>query len=206
MILQFALARRRRDATDGFAALPKQCAMLTRLTKRSVMMHVCDPSGQHALEQRAARWLLMMHDRADGDEFPTQEFLSMMLAVHRPAVNITARLFQQSGLISYGNGRLRAIDRPGLEASACLAGDDDVIEAFAADRSDKPLRIHADAVTVLSNLLALLSAVSPQSRLRWIVYKLGAAIAWLRACVAFDSARSRGLPSERVRYGRRCRI
>ena len=85
-----------------------------------------------------------------------------------------------------------------------LAGDDDVIEAFAADRSDKPLRIHADAVTVLSNLLALLSAVSPQSTLRWIVYKLGAAIAWLGACVTFDSARSSCLPSERVRYGRRC--
>ena len=79
---------------------------------------VCN--SNHALEQRAARWLLMMHDRADGDEFPmTQEFLSMMLAVHRPAVNITARLFQQTGLISYGNGRLRVIDRPGLEASAC---------------------------------------------------------------------------------------
>jgi CRP-like cAMP-binding protein len=79
---------------------------------------VCN--GNHALEQRAARWLLLMHDRADGDEFAmTQEFLSMMLSVHRPAVNITARLFQQSGLISYGNGRLRVIDRPGLEASAC---------------------------------------------------------------------------------------
>lgn len=79
---------------------------------------VCN--GNHALEQRAARWLLMMHDRADGDEFAmTQEFLSLMLSVHRPAVNVTMRLFQQSELISYGNGRLRVIDRPGLEASAC---------------------------------------------------------------------------------------
>ena len=79
---------------------------------------VCN--GNHPLEQRAARWLLMMHDRADSDEFAmTQDFLATMLAVHRPAVNITARLFQQSGLISYGNGRLRVIDRPGLEESAC---------------------------------------------------------------------------------------
>ena len=79
---------------------------------------VCN--GNHPLEQRAARWLLMMHDRADGDEFAmTQDFLAMMLAVHRPAVNITARLFQQTGLISYGNGHLRVIDRPGLEATAC---------------------------------------------------------------------------------------
>ena len=79
---------------------------------------VCN--GNHALEQRAARWLLMMHDRADDAEFAmTQNFLATMLAVHRPAVNITARLFQQTGLINYGNGRLRVIDRPGLEASAC---------------------------------------------------------------------------------------
>ena len=42
-------------------------------------------------------------DRADGDEFPmTQEFLAMMLAVHRPGVNITARLFQQAGLSVVG--------------------------------------------------------------------------------------------------------
>lgn len=79
---------------------------------------VCN--ANHALEQRAARWLLMMHDRADSDEFPmTQEFLALMMAVHRPAVNITARLFQQTGLINYGNGRLRVIDRPGLEVTAC---------------------------------------------------------------------------------------
>jgi hypothetical protein len=35
-----------------------------------------------------------------------------------------------------------------------------------------------------------------------IVYGLGAAIAWLRVGMAFDSARSNGLPSERVRYDR----
>ena len=63
-----------------------------------------------------------------------------------------------------------------------LAGDDDVIEIFATDRSDKPLRIHADAVSVLQPFSLAICCVAP-SRLRWIVYKLGAAIAWLRACV-----------------------
>ena len=32
----------------------------------------------------------------------------MMLAVHRPGVNITARLFQQAGLIRYGMRRCRS--------------------------------------------------------------------------------------------------
>ncbi len=74
-------------------------------------------NGHHALDQRLARWLLMAHDRAEGDEFPmTQEFLALMLCVHRPGVTVAARLFQQAGLIRYGQGRMVVTDRHGLEA------------------------------------------------------------------------------------------
>jgi CRP-like cAMP-binding protein len=77
-------------------------------------------NGHHALDQRLARWLLMAHDRAEGDEFPmTQEFLAIMLCVHRPGVTVAARLFQQAGLIRYGQGHMKIIDREGLEAAAC---------------------------------------------------------------------------------------
>jgi CRP-like cAMP-binding protein len=77
-------------------------------------------NGNHALDQRLARWLLMAHDRAEGDEFPmTQEFLALMLCVHRPGVTVAARLFQQAGLIRYGQGHMRVTDREGLEAAAC---------------------------------------------------------------------------------------
>lgn len=77
-------------------------------------------NGNHALDQRLARWLLMAHDRAGSDEFPmTQEFLAMMLCVHRPGVTLAARLFQQTGLIRYGQGQMRIMDREGLEGAAC---------------------------------------------------------------------------------------
>ena len=49
----------------------------------------------------------------------TQEFLAIMLCVHRPGVTIAARLFQQAGLIRYGNGHMVVTDRAGLEAAAC---------------------------------------------------------------------------------------
>ena len=77
-------------------------------------------NGNHGLEQRLARWLLMSHDRANGDDLPmTQEFLATMLCVHRPSVTVAARILQRANLIRYGSGTITVIDRPGLEAAAC---------------------------------------------------------------------------------------
>lgn len=77
-------------------------------------------NGNHGLEQRLARWLLMTHDRASGDELPmTQEFLATMLCVHRPSVTVAARILQRANLIRYGSGTITVVDRPGLEAAAC---------------------------------------------------------------------------------------
>jgi CRP-like cAMP-binding protein len=77
-------------------------------------------NGRHGLEQRLARWLLMAHDRVKDDELPlTQEFLAMMLGVHRPSITVTAGILQRAGLISYASGRITILDRLSLEASSC---------------------------------------------------------------------------------------
>lgn len=77
-------------------------------------------NGRHGLEQRLARWLLMAHDRLEGDELPlTQEFIATMLAVHRPSITVTASILQRAGLIRYRPGYITVLDRPGLEATAC---------------------------------------------------------------------------------------
>ena len=74
----------------------------------------------HALEARLARWLLMTHDRTDGDEFQiTQNFLSNMLGVRREGVSVAASALQKLGLIHYSRGRLTMVDRAGLEAKSC---------------------------------------------------------------------------------------
>jgi CRP-like cAMP-binding protein len=72
------------------------------------------------LEQRLDRWLLMARDRTQGDEMPlTQEFLAMMLGVHRPRISVTAGALQRADLIRYFGGRIAVLDRAGLEAASC---------------------------------------------------------------------------------------
>jgi CRP-like cAMP-binding protein len=74
----------------------------------------------HALEERCARWLLMTHDRVDGDVLPLkQQFLAEMLGVHRPAVTIAAGALQKAGVIRYTRGKVTVLDRAALEAAAC---------------------------------------------------------------------------------------
>jgi CRP-like cAMP-binding protein len=77
-------------------------------------------NGRHLVEQRLARWLMMAHDRTDGDEFAmTHEFLSMMLAVRRAGITVAAGSLQRAGYIRYEQGRIRVADRHGLETAAC---------------------------------------------------------------------------------------
>jgi CRP-like cAMP-binding protein len=74
----------------------------------------------HSTDQRVAKWLLMSHDRVDTDEFAvTHRFLSRVLGVRRATVTRSAGLLQAAGLITYRRGKVRIIDRAGLEAVAC---------------------------------------------------------------------------------------
>ena len=84
------------------------------------VMQTAACNNQHGLEQRLARWLLMALDRADGSKLVlTQEFMAMMLGVHRPSVTVTAGILQRGGSITYSNGVVTVLDRARLEASAC---------------------------------------------------------------------------------------
>ena len=77
-------------------------------------------NAMHTTEERMCRWLLMMHDRANGEALPyTHEFLSHMLGANRKSVTLAAQSLQSAGLISYRRGRIQVLDRPGLEKAAC---------------------------------------------------------------------------------------
>ena len=74
----------------------------------------------HALDQRLCCWLLMGLDRVRGSEVAaTQEQMAHMLGVRREGVTQSALRLQSLGLIRYARGRIRVLDRPGLERQAC---------------------------------------------------------------------------------------
>jgi CRP-like cAMP-binding protein len=82
--------------------------------------HVAACNALHSVEARLARWLLQVHDRADGDVLPlTQETLSELLGVRRPTVTHVVRRLRASGAIRSNRRSSIEIDRPRLEAAAC---------------------------------------------------------------------------------------
>jgi CRP-like cAMP-binding protein len=74
----------------------------------------------HAIEQRGARWLLMVNDRVDRNPFElTHEFFSIMLGATRPTTTHAAARLRRLGAIEYRRGRVTILDRPLLETIAC---------------------------------------------------------------------------------------
>jgi len=74
----------------------------------------------HDVSERLARWLLMSHDRLEGNRVPlTQEFLAHMLGTRRASVTVAAGILQKAGLIAYKRGSVSVKNRRGLEAAAC---------------------------------------------------------------------------------------
>jgi CRP-like cAMP-binding protein len=71
------------------------------------------------IEQRLARWLLMCHDRTDGDKIDlTHDFLGVMLAIRRQSVTTTLHVLEGKHLIVSQRGFVAIRDRAGLEALA----------------------------------------------------------------------------------------
>ncbi|HUZ90313.1 MAG TPA: Crp/Fnr family transcriptional regulator [Methylocella sp.] len=74
----------------------------------------------HTTRERICRWLLMMHDRADGEDLEyTHEFMAEVLGASRKSVTLAAQALQREGLITYHRGRMQVLDRPGLERASC---------------------------------------------------------------------------------------
>ena len=89
-------------------------------TLLSQIMQSVACNSLHAVEERMCRWLLMMHDRAEGESLTyTHEFLAHILGANRTSVTLAAQSLQNAGLISYRRGLMQVTDRAGLEKASC---------------------------------------------------------------------------------------
>lgn len=104
------------DRSPGFAAIIKRYSgMMLALGAQSA---ACNRA--HHVDERCARWLLMVHDQAGDTAFPIPaEFLAQMLGVSGPKVELSVTTLGDAGLISYDQGQMTIADRPGLEKAAC---------------------------------------------------------------------------------------
>jgi CRP-like cAMP-binding protein len=72
-------------------------------------------NGHSKIEERLARWLLMVDDRMEGNRISlTHEFLATMLGARRPGVTIALQMLEYRGLIHAKRGEITIVDRPGM--------------------------------------------------------------------------------------------
>lgn len=88
--------------------------LMRQLAQAAVCIHY------HEIEARLARWLLMTNDRAHSNTFlMTHVFLAQILGVRRSGVSIAASALRKKQLIEYARGKIKILDRKGLENSSC---------------------------------------------------------------------------------------
>ena len=81
--------------------------------------HTALANGRATLDARLARWLLMAHDRTDGDRLAlTHELLSIMLGVQRPGVTLALQKMEIDGNIEIQRSVIVIKDRQGLKKAA----------------------------------------------------------------------------------------
>lgn len=91
-------------------------AMLRYVQSLSIQAELTAASNaRDPLLDRLARWLLMCHDRVDGDQIElTHEFASIMLAVRRAGVTVTLHTLEATGSIRSTRGLVTIADRARL--------------------------------------------------------------------------------------------
>lgn len=108
------------EAVEASAGLRR---VLLRFAEALSVQNACASLSYavHSSERRLARWLLMCHDRIDGDQIAlTHDDLATIFALRRPSVTNAMHLLEGHRLIHATRGVVTVIDREALER---FAGD-----------------------------------------------------------------------------------
>lgn len=108
----YAVALRERPAIQHIALRFQQWMIIQ--TSYAALSHGC-----YTIPERLARWLLMVHDRLDGDELPlVHQFLSLMLCVRRSGVTDALHILEGQKAIRATRGKIIIVDREILRGLA----------------------------------------------------------------------------------------
>jgi CRP-like cAMP-binding protein len=109
------------DLMQAMEDSPSIRALLLRFMQTTLIQiaHSALANGRYSIHERLARWLLMCHDRIDGDNLPlTHEFVSLMLGVRRAGVTEALHVLEGRGMIGVSRGGIVVRDRTKLEEEA----------------------------------------------------------------------------------------
>jgi CRP-like cAMP-binding protein len=103
-----------RDAFEASASLRRLLLRYAQAFSIQVA-YTALANGRDSIDRRLARWLVMCHDRVDGDAFPiTHEFLALMLGVRRAGVTNALQDLENRKAIKLQRGRIEITDRDQL--------------------------------------------------------------------------------------------
>lgn len=107
--------------TARFCAAVEQSPTLRKLMLRYVQTtliqarHTAYANAAYNMDVRLARWLLICHDRLDGDDIPvTHDFLAVMLGVQRTGATLAVQTLEGNHLIKARRGCITVLNREAL--------------------------------------------------------------------------------------------
>ncbi|MBP2449029.1 helix-turn-helix domain-containing protein [Rhizobium leguminosarum] len=120
MMVQIEGTAQRIDV-DSFLRLTQKAPQLRSLSSsfsRSLgiqISYTALANGRYSIEQRLARWLLMLNDRTDSQALNlTHQYMSFMLGVRRSGVTGALHVLEGEKLIRSVRGKVIVVDRNGL--------------------------------------------------------------------------------------------
>ena len=124
-ICQVEGAIARMDRAHFLAAIDANCRferLIGRVAQaqRFFVEQQCACNAVHSVDERCARWIMMIHHRVQRDTFSlTHEFLSVMLGVRRATVSSAAMKLQRAGAITYQRGSVSIVNVAKLAHACC---------------------------------------------------------------------------------------